>query len=170
MFGSIKIANTTKAQEWGFSICPCPNDGELLLGWKQKDFFCQNEYGSSKATFRWWKSWCWVCVKTYVIHLLGTYVTILCNWLILWQYALYLYLGRSRMCLIIQETCCSSLAEQIARHLWTDSSTAARQIAIYRGLMRLDRYYLSRLWEFRFLDLIFSPCLCICVGFLFSQP
>ena len=43
-------------------------------------------------------------VRTYVIHLLGTYVTILCNWLILWQNALYLYLGRSRMCLILQET------------------------------------------------------------------
>ena len=29
-------------------------------------------------------------VRTYVIHLLGTYVTILCNWLIFWQNALYL--------------------------------------------------------------------------------
>ena len=42
--------------------------------------------------------------RTYVIHLLGTYVTVLCNWLTLWQNALYLYLGRSRMCLILQET------------------------------------------------------------------
>ena len=66
----------------------------------------------------------------------------MCNWLILWQNALYLYLGRSRMCLILQETCCSSLvlkiwrldqeiseeklftkARKIARHLRTDSST-----------------------------------------------
>ena len=29
-------------------------------------------------------------VMTYVIHLLGTYVTILCNWLILLQNVLYL--------------------------------------------------------------------------------
>ena len=43
-------------------------------------------------------------VRTYVIHLLGIYVTILCNWLIFWQNALYLYLDRSRMCLILQET------------------------------------------------------------------
>ena len=43
-------------------------------------------------------------VRTYVIHLLGTYVTILCNWLIFWQNALYLYLGKSMMCLILQET------------------------------------------------------------------
>ena len=33
---------------------------------------------------------------------------ILCNWLILWQNALYLYLGRSRMGLVLQETFCSS--------------------------------------------------------------
>ena len=43
-------------------------------------------------------------VRTYVIHLLRTYITILYNWLIFWQNALYLYLGRSRMCLILQET------------------------------------------------------------------
>ena len=42
-------------------------------------------------------------VRTYVSHLLGTYVTILCNWFILWQNALYLYLGRFKMCLILQE-------------------------------------------------------------------
>ena len=68
------------------------------------------------------------------------------------------------MCLILQETCCSNLAlkpwrldqetseeklltkvGQIAWHLWIDSSITAWQIAIYQGLMRLDRYYLSRL-------------------------
>ena len=38
-------------------------------------------------------------VRTYVIHLLGTYVNILCNWLILWQNTLYLYLGKFRTCL-----------------------------------------------------------------------
>ena len=50
-------------------------------------------------------------IRTYVIHLLETYVTTLCNWLILWQNALYLYLGRSRMFLdrsrmflVLQET------------------------------------------------------------------
>ena len=43
-------------------------------------------------------------VRTYVFHLLGTYVNILCNWLILWQNTLYLYLRRSRMFLILQET------------------------------------------------------------------
>ena len=41
-----------------------------------------------------------ILVRTYVIQLLGTYVTILYNWLILWQNVLYLYLGRFRMCLL----------------------------------------------------------------------
>ena len=61
----------------------------------------------------WVASWCKNCfnfptltnyVRTYVIQLLGKYVTILCNWLIIWKNTLYLYLGRSRMCLILQET------------------------------------------------------------------
>ena len=87
-------------------------------------------------------------VRTYVFHLLRIYIILLCNWLILWQNALYLYLGKSRMCLILQETCCSSLilkpwrldqeiseeklfikAGQIARHLQTDSSTAAQHLS-----------------------------------------
>ena len=40
--------------------------------------------------------------------------------------------------------------------------------------MRLDRYYLSRylsrITEISFSDMIFGPCLCICVRFIFSQP
>ena len=40
--------------------------------------------------------------------------------------------------------------------------------------MRLNRYYLSRylsrITEISFSDLIFDPCLCICIGFLFLQP
>ena len=148
-------------------------------------FIC--DYGSWLRLQAQYKRWTWIT------GLYNPTWHILCNWLILWQNALYLYLGKSRMCLILQETCCLSLVlkpwsldqeaseeklftktRQIARHLWTDSSTATRQIAIYRGLMRLNIYnllrYLSRLWEFRFSDLIFGPCLCICVGFLFSQP
>ena len=38
-------------------------------------------------------------VRTYVFHMLRTYVMILCNWLILWRNTLYLYLGRLMMCL-----------------------------------------------------------------------
>ena len=62
--------------------------------WKCKEFCVYVLGRKSLETF----------VRIYVIHFLGTYVTILCNWLILWQNALYLYLGRFRMCLILQET------------------------------------------------------------------
>ena len=76
-------------------------------------------------------------VRTYVTHLLGTYVTILCNWLILWQNALYLYLGRSRMCLILQETL---FQDQVLRpykfvqeRSWKVPVIKARQLAIYQA-------------------------------------
>ena len=76
-------------------------------------------------------------VRTYVTHLLGTYVTILCNWLILWQNALYLYLGRSRMCLILQE---NLFQDQVLRpykfvqeRSWKVPVIKARQLAIYRA-------------------------------------
>ena len=39
---------------------------------------------------------CFSCYRTYVM--------ILCNWLILWQNAFYLYLGRLRMCLNTSRT------------------------------------------------------------------
>ena len=45
-----------------------------------------------------------ITVRTYVFHMLGSYVNILCNWLILWQNTLYLQLGSSRIFLILQET------------------------------------------------------------------
>ena len=58
---------------------------------------------NKKHVYKERKETTYVIIRTYVFHRLGTYVTILCNWLIFWQNALYLYLGRSRMCLILQE-------------------------------------------------------------------
>ena len=69
-------------------------------------------------------------VRTYVSHLLRTYVTILCNWLILWRNTLYLYLGRSRMCLILQETYCSSLVLKPWR---LDQETSKEKLFIKTG-------------------------------------
>ena len=39
-----------------------------------------------------------------MIYLLGIYVIILCNWLIIRQNTFYLHFGRFKMCLIFQET------------------------------------------------------------------
>ena len=47
-----------------------------------------------------YNKWLWVELLGHMcFYMLRTYVMILCNWLILWQNALYLYLGRLRMCL-----------------------------------------------------------------------
>ena len=122
-------------------------------------------------------------VRTYVIHLLGTYVTILCNWLILWQNALYLYLGRSRMCLILQETLfqdqvlkpCKSVQDSS----WKVPVIKARQLVVYRAwravqprgsIAALQIGYLSRFMKNRFSVLFWLQSMFICLGFLFSQP
>ena len=73
-----------------------------------------------------------------MFHLLRKYVILLCNWLILWQNAFYLYFGRSRMCLILQKTLfqdqvlkpCKSVQDSS----WKVPVIKARQLAIYRGL------------------------------------
>ena len=109
-------------------------------------------------------------VRSYVIHLLGTYVTILCNWLVFWQNALYLYLDRSRMCLILQETCCSSLVlkpwrldqETSEEKLFTKIGQIAQQLRTNNSSTAITKISFS--------NLIFSLCLYIWVGFLSSQP
>ena len=69
---------------------------------------CQNlschELSSCKVFQEFMLGLDFIVVRTYVIHLLGTYVTILCNWLTLWQNVIFLYLGRSRMCLMFERT------------------------------------------------------------------
>ena len=87
----------------------------IELGWKdiikkrkkKKENFDSHIDALNKQTIDQLKLVYWISdshsVRTYVSHLLGTYVIILCNWLILWQNTLYSYLGRSRMCIILQE-------------------------------------------------------------------
>ena len=142
---------TLECDKETFKGCYKPQE---IVCWRWRIFFFKKMYDIG-GTF-WSMSFMMLSVRTYVFHLLRTYVIFLCNWLILWQNTLYLYLGRSRMCLIFQETCCSSLvlkpwrldqetseeklfikAGQIARqlldtsrHLWTDSSIAARHLSI----------------------------------------
>ena len=95
-------------------------------------------------------------VRTYVIHLLGTYVTILYNWLILWQNALYLYLGRFKMCLILQETL---FRDQVLKPYkfvqdssWKVSVINARQLTIYRARRAVQPYGSTAAWQIRYLS------------------
>ena len=74
-----------------------------------KTLWCTNTAASSRE--RWTRTDClrsqYACnnkcnnliIRTYVFLILRTYVMILCNWLIFWKNALYLYFGRLRMCL-----------------------------------------------------------------------
>ena len=114
-------------------------------------------------------------VRTYVFHMLRTYVTILCNWLIHWQNVLYLYLGRFRMFQILQETL---FQDQVLKLLSLFKKTSSeckiiktRQLHlsslrklffIQCARQLLDTYYLSRFKIFR-IPIWFSwdPWMCL---------
>ena len=88
-------------------------------------------------------------VRTYVIHLLGTYVTILWNWLILSQNALYLYFDRSRMYLILQETLFQDQVlkpyKSVQDSSWKVSVIKARQQAIYQAWRAFPTLWLDNI-------------------------
>ena len=54
-------------------------------------------------------------VRTYVVHVLRIYVMILCDWLIFWQNALYLYFGRSRMWFNTSRNCVSRSSIEVIK-------------------------------------------------------
>ena len=106
----------------------------------------------------------------YVFHLLGTYVNILCNWLIFWQNVLYLYLGRSMMFLILQETRfqdqvlkSSSLSKKTS---WKCKFIKTRQLHLssLRKLFQLsvlDTSYLLRFKKFKIMVWFYwNPWMC----------
>ena len=72
---------------------------EFMLG---LDLFCNSTSGYEFSDLRLlsWFICCGFVTDCQRGRLLGTY---LCNWLIIWQNALYLKLGRSRMSLVLQE-------------------------------------------------------------------
>ena len=94
-------------------------------------------------------------VRTYVFHLLGTYVNILCNWLILWSNALYLYLDRSRMFLILQKT---RFQDQVLK-----SSSLSKKISWKCKFIKARQLHLSslrKLFQPSVLDTCSTPPIC----------
>ena len=84
---------------------------------------------------------CFSCYRTYVM--------ILCNWLILWQITLYLYLGRLRICLTTSRNhvsrSCVEAFKSVQEIKQVCKFIKARQLVdtcstppIYRGLRILD--------------------------------
>ena len=127
-----------------YKLSSCKNFLEFVLRYIL--LYLTNEYELSDLWLFSYLIWLlWFChwllkgeiVRIYVIHLLGTYVTILCNWVILWQNTFYLYLGRSRMCLILQETLFQDQVLKPCKFIqdssWKVSVIKARQLAIYRA-------------------------------------
>ena len=109
-------------------------------------------------------------VRTYVLYLLRTYVTTLCNWLIFWQNALYLYLGRFRMCLNASRNHISRSSVEAFKsvqknklivqiHLSSTASSTTASIELKKAVQRLvcstparqllDTSYLLRFKNFR---------------------
>ena len=98
-------------------------------------------------------------VRTYVFHLLGTYVNILCNWLILWQNALYLYLDRSRMFLILQKT---RFQDQVleSSSLSKKTSWKCKFIKTWQLARQLHLSSLRKLFQPSVLDSFSTPPIC----------
>ena len=94
-------------------------------------------------------------VRTYVFHLLRTYVNILCNWLILWQNALYLYFGRFRMFLILQE---ARFQDQVLKPSSLSKKTSWKCKFIKARQLHLSS--LRKLFQPSVLDTCLTPPIC----------
>ena len=94
-------------------------------------------------------------VRTYVFHLLRTYVNILCNWLILWQNALYLYFGRFRMFLILQE---ARFQDQVLKTSSLSKKTSWKCKFIKARQLHLSS--LRKLFQPSVLDTCLTPPIC----------
>ena len=65
----------------------------------------------------------------YVSFMLGSYF--LCNWLILWQNAFYLYLDRSKLGLMYQEVCCANISSGVIKDMKADPRNKWRKAVSY---------------------------------------
>ena len=102
---------------------------------------------------------CFSCYKTYV--------KILCNWLILWQNTLYLYLGRHSMCLTTSRNVSRSSIEtfksvQEIKHKSVNSLKLDSWWIPARHLLSVEVY------EFQISTLIFLGSVNLSMGLLFS--
>ena len=90
-----------------------------------------------------------------------------CNWLILWQNALYLYLGRLRMCLTTSRNHVSRSNVEAFKSIQEIKQGVQNHSSSTAGRYLLDTSYLSRFKNFRF-QLWFSWDPWICLWAFFS--
>ena len=101
---------------------------------------------------------CFSCYRTYVI--------ILCNWLILWQNALYLYLGRLRMCLTTSRNVSRSSIEAF-KSVKEIKQESANSLKLDNWLIPARHLLSVKVYEFQISTLIFlgSVNLSMCLHF-----
>ena len=103
---------------------------------------------------------CFLCYRTYAMFL--------CNWLILWQNALYLYLSRLRMCLTTSRNHVLRSSVEAFKFVQEIKQESANSLKLDSWSIPYWHLYLSRFKNFRF-QLWFSWDPWICFWAFFSS-
>ena len=103
---------------------------------------------------------CFSCYRTYVI--------ILCNWLILWQNAFYLYLGRLRMCLTTSRNHVSRSSIEAFKSIQEIKQDSANSLKLDSKSIPALHLLSVEVYEFQISTLIFLGSVNLSAGLLFS--
>ena len=103
---------------------------------------------------------CFSCYRTYVM--------ILCNWLILWQNALYLYLGRLRMCLTTSRNHVSRSSVEAFKSVQEINQESANSLKLDSWSIPARHLLSFEVYEFQISTLIFLGSVNLSMGLLFS--
>ena len=102
---------------------------------------------------------CFSCYRTYVM--------ILCNWLILRQNVLYLYLGRLRICLTTSRNVSRSSIEAF-KYVQEIKQKSANSLKLDSWLILAQHLLSVEVYEFQISTLIFLGSVNLFMGLLFS--
>ena len=102
---------------------------------------------------------CFSCYRTYVM--------ILCNWLILRQNVLYLYLGRLRICLTTSRNVSRSSIEAF-KYVQEIKQESANSLKLDSWLIPAQHLLSIEVYEFQISTLIFLGSVNLFMGLLFS--
>ena len=103
---------------------------------------------------------CFSCYRTYVM--------ILCNWLILWQNTLYLYLGRLRMCLTTSRNHISRSSVEAVKFVQEIKQESANSLKLDGWSIPAQHLLSVEVYKFQISTLIFLGSMNLSMGFLFS--
>ena len=97
-----------------------------------------------------------------------TYVMILCNWLILWQNTLYLYLGRLRMCLTTSRNHISRSNVEAFKSVQEIKQESANSLKLDNWLIASRHLLYVEVYEFQISTFIFLGSVDLSMGLIFS--